>query len=390
MPVPSVSSFLGACVLAALLHCLCRRPVQASRPHRLAIYPARAAWPSLARLISSPPLRHAPDMDSPFPRSASTAGSGQVVATLWPDGRCGLETMAYQYPLKLISPQPPPAQKSVLAFVLSYGGGLVGGDVITLSVRVEQGARLSIVTQGHTKIFKSPSAAVVTSQSMDVRVDRGAALCLLPDPVQPFEDSVYAQTQLFHLHPLASLCLLDWVTQGRKARGEDWSFIKWTGRNEIWLVSADDVSPDRQLIRDVVVLSQGDSLSLGRGLKGAMHGLAVFGSLFLRGPLTTHLEEFFLTEFEVLPRLGARDFRPPEVQEEEDRRRSEVERWRAQRVEMERRLGILWSAARVRGCTVVKFGAESVEAGRQWLGGMLLREGSILTHFGDQALMCVR
>ncbi|KAI9158709.1 urease accessory protein [Paramyrothecium foliicola] len=329
-------------------------------------------------------------MSSPFPKSSSSAGGGCIVAATLPAGGSGLETITYQYPLKLISPSPSANEKSVLVFLLSYGGGLVAGDSVDLSVHVRSGARLSLVTQGHTKVFKSPSAEVVTRQKLELKVDDGAALCLLPDPVQPFEDSVYVQTQIFRTTGQASICFLDWVTQGRSARGENWSFVKWTGRNEVWQC-ADPASPkDRLLVRDTVILSSENALASGQPLPDTMHKLAVFGTLILRGALMKPVGDFFMTEFDNLPRLGARDFRSQDAKKESDKNVSEAERWRSSRIDMEKRDGVLWSAAHVRGCVVVKFGAPMVEAAREWVGSMLLREGTIGACFGEQALMCVR
>lgn len=329
-------------------------------------------------------------MDSPFPKSSSIAGDGRIVAKLLPAGGSGLEEVAYQYPLKLISPSPSGNQKSVLVFLLSYGGGLVGGDRVNLTIRVHHGARLSVVTQGHTKVFKSASPSIVTSQSMHVHIEDDAGLCLLPDPVQPFEDSVYAQTQIFKASPRASLCLLDWVTQGRTARGEDWSFVKWMGRNEVWLCGTEESAKDRLLVRDTVILSAEDSAALGRPLRDTMHSMSVCGTLILRGDMVEALSTFFLTEFAAVPRIGGRDFRSSEAQEEENRQKSDFDQWRSRRIDTERKQGILWSAARIRGCVIVKFGASTVESGREWIGSMLAKEGSIQHHFGEQALMCVR
>ncbi|KAF7550918.1 hypothetical protein G7046_g7867 [Stylonectria norvegica] len=329
-------------------------------------------------------------MDSPFPISSSSPGDGEIIVKVLPAGGSGLESISYQYPLKLISPSPSANNISVLVFLLSYGGGLVGGDSVNLSIHVKPKAKLSLVTQGHTKVFKSPSPKTVTTQTLKVRIDDDAGFCLLPDPIQPFEDSVYAQTQVFTVGNQSSLCLLDWVTQGRTARGENWSFTKWTGRNEVWLRSSQDSPKDRLLIRDTVILSSEDSLALGRPLKETMHKLGICGTLILRGTMMESLGEFFQAEFTALPRLGGRDFRTQEVQHKEDSRRSDFERWRLRRLEREKRDGVLWSAALVRGCVIVKFGASTVEAGREWIGSMLVKEGSISTHFGDQALMCVR
>ncbi|KAH7318668.1 UreD urease accessory protein-domain-containing protein [Stachybotrys elegans] len=329
-------------------------------------------------------------MQSPFPESSSRAGDGRIVAALLPAGGSGLEAMTYQYPLKLISPSPVPGQQSVMVFILSYGGGLVGGDKVNLSIEVRAGARLCLVTQGHTKIFKSPSAAIVTSQTMEIRIGENGALCLLPDPVQPFANSVYTQSQVFRLAQGASLCLLDWVTQGRLARGEDWSFIGWSGRNEVWQSLDSEAQKERLLVRDVVKLSQENADSSGQSLHKTMHSMAVLGTLILRGPAMVSLGDFFLSEFAKLPRLGARDFRSLDAQKDEEMNQSELERWRSRRIGMEAEHGVLWSAARTRGCVIVKFGARTVEAGREWIGSVLIQEGTVGGCFGEQALMCVK
>ncbi|KAL6798705.1 UreD domain-containing protein [Trichoderma sp. SZMC 28012] len=328
-------------------------------------------------------------MTSPFPKSTSRPGDGRIVVRLLPAGGSGLETISYQYPLKLISPSPTVAQKSALVFLLSYGGGLVGGDGVNLTIRVHKGSSLSLVTQGHTKIFKSPSPEIVTSQRLQVQIDEDAAICLLPDPVQPFEDSVYEQVQVFNLANRASLCLLDWVTQGRIARGENWSFRSWKGRNEVWTQGSDPAQKERLLIRDNIILSQGGSQPIGLSLRDTMPKTSILGTLILRGPVMAPIGDFFMREFAALPRIGSRDFRSKEDQERDSKEMPEFEQWRSRRIDMERQQGVLWSAAQVRGCVIVKFGAASVEAGRSWIGTMLLREGSIAAYFGHSALMCV-
>ncbi|KAK0719822.1 UreD urease accessory protein-domain-containing protein [Lasiosphaeris hirsuta] len=331
-------------------------------------------------------------MDSPFPKSSSAPGEGRILARLLPNGVSGLSAITYQYPLKLIAPSRPSETKSVLVFLLSYGGGLVAGDTMDLKVNVEAGAKLSVVTQGHTKIFKSATPDIVTRQSMHVHVASGAALCLLPDPVQPFEGSVYEQTQVFKLAKDATLCLLDWVTQGRTARGEDWSFVRWVGRNEVWATGdGSGAGTDRLLVRDAVILDGGPRHPQLNSLRESMHAMGVVGTLLLRGPLVKSLGEFFVSEFAALPRLGSRDFRSDEAKAKaESDASSPLERWRAGRLEMEKESKLLWSAASVRGCVVVKFGAPAVEAGRQWIGSMLAQEGSISEIFGDYALLCVK
>lgn len=329
-------------------------------------------------------------MTSPFPSSSSSPGEGYLGVHLLPNGISGLSKMTYQYPLKLISPSPTETQKSLLVFLLTYGGGLVGGDQVKLQIVVQPKAKLSVVTQGHTKIFKSASRDVVTRQKLDVKLEAGASLCLLPDPVQPFEGSVYEQFQSFALADDASICVLDWVSNGRTARGEYWDFCSWTGRNEIWGLEKAG-GRGRLLLRDSIILDGGLPDQGGISLKKKMHGMSIFGTLILKGPLVESLEAFFMAEFSALPRIGARDFRSQEAVEKDSKLKiTDHAAWRSERLKQEKDDGILWSAAKVRGCTVVKFGCRTVEGGRIWIGSMLREEKSIERKFGTESLMCVR
>ncbi|OBT88943.1 hypothetical protein VE02_02847 [Pseudogymnoascus sp. 03VT05] len=337
---------------------------------------------------------------SPFPVSFSKPGEGHLIARLLPNGISGLVKATFQYPLKIITPPSPVGDlKSALAFLLTYGGGLVAGDQVHLKIDVHPSAKLSIATQGHTKVFKSTGPTLQTSQTLSVTISASSALCLLPDPVQPFADSVYVQSQIFTLHPTATLCLLDWVTAGRTSRNENWDFTSWSGRNEVWRAADDGEDEDkarpRLLLRDNLILD-GDALTPDEStaalpLKDKMHTLSVFGTLILAGPLMAPASAFFLSEFSAQPRIGARDFRSKEAVEQDGKTEaSDEEAWRARRLAQEKEDGVLWSAAKVRGCTVVKFGSKSVEGGRKWIGGMILRQGGVVDVFGEDAVMCVR
>jgi len=371
-------------------------------------------------------------MTSPFPASSSKPGEGHLIAHLLPHGISALTKITYQYPLKLISPSPSASQKSVLVFLLTYGGGLVGGDQVHLKVSLHlrfaisyetwnlnfiissssntrfhlsfpappqschplplttpqidvlPSAKLSLVTQGHTKIFKSASPALPTTQSLTIHLSPSSSLCLLPDPLQPFASSIYAQTQRFTLSPTSSLCILDWLSAGRTARGESWALTSFSSRNELWS------STNRLLLRDNVLLS-GDSPAPAIPLAAQMHALTLLGTLILAGPLLAPLSAFFLAEFAAQPRIGARDFRSAAAQRSDaETAPSAAEAWRSGRLRQESEDGVLWSAAKVRGCTVVKFGAATVEGGRRWVGSMILRQGDVVEVFGEEAVMCLR
>lgn len=329
-------------------------------------------------------------MTSPFPVSSSSPGEGQIVVEILPHGISALSKITFQYPLKLISPSPAAGQKSVLVFLLTYGGGLVGGDQVHLTIDVRPDGKLSIVTQGHTKIFKSPTRDVITKQRLHVTLQENAALCFLPDPVQPFEGSVYQQSQTFTLANTASLCLLDWVSAGRTARGEDWDLSAWSGRNEVWALAEPGGKP-RLLLRDNVILAGDLADSKDKGLRKKMQQMGIFGTLVLRGPLVEGLAAFILNEFATIPRIGARDFRSQDkMNEDSEITLSLDEKWRQARLAQEKADTVLWSAARLRDCTVVKFGARTVEGGRVFIGNLIKQEGSIIQIFGEDSILCIR
>ena len=179
-------------------------------------------------------------MSNPFLTPNAKPGHGTIHLALLPPSTPRLKTASYQYPLKLVSPAPTRTEDEFhhlvhTIYVLTYGGGLVAGDSIDLNVILEPTTRLILLTQGSTKLFKSPSRDILSEQRMTVHLAPGSALCYLPDPVQPFEHSFFEQSQIYDI-PVAdigtdgvgSLCVLDWVSNGRPANGENWSCLLYT------------------------------------------------------------------------------------------------------------------------------------------------------------------
>lgn len=325
-------------------------------------------------------------LSSPFAPSSSVPGTGEIVLALLPPGKQVLQKCTYQYPLKLIAPDPHHSSEDkhvTIAFLLTYGGGLVGGDQVRLTVELQHGTRLVLVTQGSTKIFKSPERSVVSRQTLDVKVGSQAALCYLPDPTQPFAESVYEQRQTFYVEPdgSSSLLILDWVSEGRRARGESWTLWSWKGRNEVR--EFDDRSKGRLLLRDAVMLHE-DNLG-GVGLIDKSNDMGIFGTLIIHGPVFKKLGEYLIQQFSSQPRIGAKNWAsseglgPSEPANQADRAR-----------QCEQRDGLLWTAASMRGFVLVKFAANELDGAKRWLGGVLKQEGTVGRVFGHQALICLR
>lgn len=224
------------------------------------------------------------------------AGHGTITAQIH-SNRVVFPVLSYTYPLKLLSPR---VQQDGVAIVymITYGGGLVCGDCISLSVNIEQDAQLVLLSQGSTKVFKArpgvrasvprtldTTTTVTTQQRLDVSVAAGGALYLLPDPVTCFRDAAYHQVQTFRLARGASAALLDWYTSGRRARGEEWAFARYYSANEVFVEGA-------RSARDVVLL-EGSTPPGGvvqpqllprRTLADRMGPYACYATLLLYGP----------------------------------------------------------------------------------------------------------
>ncbi|KAL9120114.1 MAG: hypothetical protein Q9187_003329 [Circinaria calcarea] len=336
-----------------------------------------------------------------FAPSNSKPGQGVVHLTLLPPATPTFSTLAYAYPLKLLPSAPhilgpvnSPSSTSAstnttshtplrptlvpLLFLLSYGGGLLPPDVLSLKVTLSPSTRLVVTTQGSTKIFPPPPSLPQSSASqyLHAHISAHAALWLAPDPAQPFRGSRYSQRQVFEVDANGgSVGVVDWVCEGRRARGESWRDVGgWRGGNEVWRVRKDD-DGRKLVVRDNVVL-EGDDIG------GRMEGVGVFGTILLMGRLFESLGGFFLEEFNALPRIGGRDWGDIKAGEVSGREKRRKERWKAEKED-----GVWWTTASVRGCVLIKFGAREVEGARKWLRWMLIEEGSIGREFGDGGLM---
>jgi urease accessory protein len=225
---------------------------------------------------------------------------------------------------------------------------------------------------GSTKIFKRKATSHHTRQTMTVMLQPHAALALLPDPIQPFRDSAYSQHQVFKLpaDDSASLVVLDWVCEGRSARGEHWDLHSFTSRNEFFL-PRDEGRPDRLMLRDSLVLTQD-----AQGLRVRMDGFTVFATLVVRGPKFVGLAEALLNRFSEEPRIGGRNF-DNRVDFKNDKAKKG---------------GVIWTATKHRGFVLVKVSGKELEEVKVFLRELLMSggESDLVREFGEGALLCLQ
>ena len=131
-------------------------------------------------------------------------------------------------PLRVLTPRN--HGNAAWVFLASLGGGLVGGDRLSVHADVAEGASAFLSTQASTKVYRSPRESF---SSLTARVERGAALAIAPDPVVCFAGARYGQEITVSLARDASLLLVDSYTCGRSARGERWDFARYAARTTV-------------------------------------------------------------------------------------------------------------------------------------------------------------
>lgn len=109
---------------------------------------------------------------------------------------------------------------SALAHLHNVSGGLLGGDQLSMSVRLGADAQVQLTTTGATRLYRPRTDAPITTQTTEITVAENALLEYLPDPIIPFAASRFSQHTRIHLANGAGLFWWDILAPGREARGE--------------------------------------------------------------------------------------------------------------------------------------------------------------------------
>jgi hypothetical protein len=125
------------------------------------------------------------DLDLTPPVRESRHGKGTAI--LRANGCEAMFTnLSYTYPLKILSPQASSSLPVGIAYIISYGGGLVSGDRIDLDIDVGEGAYLVLLTQVGTRTFEHCLIGTNLSESWHRRAQLKCLKAVLyTTPVQP-------------------------------------------------------------------------------------------------------------------------------------------------------------------------------------------------------------
>ncbi len=111
------------------------------------------------------------------------------------------------------------------AVILNTGGGMTGGDRLSLGLTLEPGADAVVTSQAAEKIYRSDGPHVAIAMSADVG-DR-ARLTWLPQETILYDRARVRRSIAVDLAPSATLTMLESIVIGRIAHGERLEDASW-------------------------------------------------------------------------------------------------------------------------------------------------------------------
>ena len=123
---------------------------------------------------------------------------------------------------------------SSYTLLLNPSGGLVGGDRLTLDIRLKPKTHVIVSTPGANRVYRS--LAETSAHIVHMTVEHGGVLEWIPDLMIPFGGSRFRQVIHVTLARGATLFLWDAMASGRVASGERWAFHSL--ENEIRITTA--------------------------------------------------------------------------------------------------------------------------------------------------------
>ena len=124
-------------------------------------------------------------------------------------------------------------------YITNTSPGLLAGDNLGLSLKLEAGASLYLTDQAATKVHAMPITDTKAITDLKIEVGAEASLEFVPEPLILFADAALEQTTRIQLHSDAELFWSEIILPGRLARGECYEFDHYFNRLEITSISGE-------------------------------------------------------------------------------------------------------------------------------------------------------
>ena len=144
------------------------------------------------------------------------------------DGKTILEDLSFTAPYKIMTPFEK-ENGGIQIMPLCASAGIMAGDSQEFSYHVKEGADLEILSQSFEKIHKMDEGSA--SRTIEVQVDKNAALYYYPQPVIPFAQSAFDSKMTIYLEDETSkLFLLEIISCGRNAHEERFQYRRFSSK----------------------------------------------------------------------------------------------------------------------------------------------------------------
>ncbi|MGB3508223.1 MAG: urease accessory protein UreD [Microcoleaceae cyanobacterium] len=141
-------------------------------------------------------------------------------------------TSKNQAPLKIQRSFYPEGKDVCHSMILHTAGGVVGGDRLSINIKLQPTSHALITTAAASKIYRSNGQ--VAKQNISIKVDTQACLEWLPQPTILFNGAEYRQDVKVELGPEATWMSWEIIRFGRSARGEKFLAGNWRSYTEVW------------------------------------------------------------------------------------------------------------------------------------------------------------
>jgi len=177
-----------------------------------------------------------------------------------------------QAPLRVIRPFYPEGEGPAHLYLLNATAGILEGDQLEISLRLEKGTHAVVTTPAATRVHPTPSGEA--RQRTTLSVGPGATLEYLAEPVLPYAGAAFHQETEIFLDDQATLFYADLLGPGRLARGELFAYRRYENQLRI-------ADPEGILVQERFRLAPSE-----RPLEeiGVMEGFSHLGTLSLFCP----------------------------------------------------------------------------------------------------------
>jgi len=148
------------------------------------------------------------------------------------EGRTILSQSYCRAPLKIAKSFAQP-DGSLALCIMDCSPGLLDGDYYDFDWHLETTAHVALTNQSFTRVH--PARSVGARQTQSIRLERGAKLEYLPEPVLLFRAAILRAECFVDLAPQSTLFLSDILCAGRIGRGERFQFVSWRNHLEVRL-----------------------------------------------------------------------------------------------------------------------------------------------------------